>query len=692
MLIGAVLVAFVLGIVVGGSPANLGRVQLRWAGLLFLAVLVRYGTETAIRAGASPADALRLPLFAGAFVVLGVGLWLNRDRPGLLVAGVGVAANGLAIVANGGWMPVWRPAMELVGLQTTDLVASFHRVLPETMNTDFLLRAGPLGDLLPIPLPFLTNVSSIGDVFIAGGLGWFVFATLVYPYRAGPHHGQVDGTDGHDTGANGEIEAFPGPGAHPPRLFHPLVRAGTGLAPRAPYVDTALLDRPVVLDSGAAALPAPAGTLSTSATGAAVAIPIDRRWALRLVRHAYVRLALDARFSALWLGQFISLLGDRLHQVALAVLVLSVTGSAVDVGITFVAATLPNLLFGPIAGTLVDRWDQKRVLVASDLLRAGLVVLLPFAAARDIHLVYPVVFAVTTVSIFFRPARAAVLPRIVRSEDLTAANSATWTAETIADIAGYPIAGLIVAFLGSALAIAFWFDAASYIVSGLLILSVTIPPVVRSAAPAAGSAARGLARELLEGWRFLRGDSRLFANTLVSAVAQLSTGAEIALTVVYARQVLDGRFIGYPQNYASIDMAIGIGNLVGGVVIGAVGARWRKGPLIIGGYIIIGAGIALMGLTSNVLVALAAVTAVGVANMVAIIPTQTLFQERTPPELMGRVVGIRFSIVFGVMTAAMAISGILAEAVGPGTVFVAFGALTVLAGLAGALIPAVRGS
>jgi DHA3 family macrolide efflux protein-like MFS transporter len=139
-------------------------------------------------------------------------------------------------------------------------------------------------------------------------------------------------------------------------------------------------------------------------------------------------------------------------------------------------------------------------------------------------------------------------------------------------------------------------------------------------------------------------------------------------------------------------MAIGIGNLIGGVAIGAVGARWRKGPLIVGGYVVMGVGTALMGLTGNVLVALVAVTAVGVANMVAIIPTQTLFQELTPPELMGRVVGIRFSIVFGVMTAAMAMSGILAEAVGPGTVFVAFGVVTASAGLAGALIPAVRGS
>jgi hypothetical protein len=91
-----------------------------------------------------------------------------------------------------------------------------------------------------------------------------------------------------------------------------------------------------------------------------------------------------------------------------------------------------------------------------------------------------------------------------------------------------------------------------------------------------------------------------------------------------------------------------------------------------------------------VLAALACAGIIGVANMLFIIPTQTLFAERTPEDLMGRVVGIRFSIVFGSLTGAMAVSGIIAESVGVGVVFIAFGAITAIAGLAGAFIPAVR--
>ena len=138
----------------------------------------------------------------------------------------------------------------------------------------------------------------------------------------------------------------------------------------------------------------------------------------RLRGHPYVRLAANGPFSALWVGQLVSLFGDRVHQVALAFLVLETTGSALAVSLVFAAATLPNLVLGPIAGTLVDRWDQKQVMVVSDLLRAAVVVLIPVAAVTHVWLVYPLVFVLTSVSIFFRPARTAVLPRIVRDDEL----------------------------------------------------------------------------------------------------------------------------------------------------------------------------------------------------------------------------------------------------------------------------------
>ncbi len=103
-----------------------------------------------------------------------------------------------------------------------------------------------------------------------------------------------------------------------------------------------------------------------------------------------------------------------------------------------------------------------------------------------------------------------------------------------------------------------------------------------------------------------------------------------------------------------------------------------------------GGGTVLLGLTSSVLLALAGSIVIGVANLIYIIPTQTLFGEVVPMQLMGRVVAFRSSLVFGAMTGAMAVSGVLAEGLGAGLVIAGFGMVTVLAGLLAALLPAVR--
>ena len=137
--------------------------------------------------------------------------------------------------------------------------------------------------------------------------------------------------------------------------------------------------------------------------------------------------------------------------------------------------------------------------------------------------------------------------------------------------------------------------------------------------------------ELRDGWRFLRGKPSLYQNTLVSAVAQVSVGATIALTVVYASDVLSQQPVAYPTNYTLIEAAIGVGNLVGGLAVGAIGARFGKGHLFIVGLIAMGGLIAILGLTSNLGLALMASIGYGIANLVYVVPTQTLFAELTPP-------------------------------------------------------------
>ena len=213
----------------------------------------------------------------------------------------------------------------------------------------------------------------------------------------------------------------------------------------------------------------------------------------------------------------------------------------------------------------------------------------------------------------------------------------------------------------------------------------------RDALPRAQNALRLFTSQLVEGWQFLRQRKPLIQNTLISTIAQLQIGVTLALTVVYARDTLNGSVIPYPDNYAAIETAVGVGSLIGGVAVGLIGARVRKGWLVIGGFVVMGFSTVVLGLTSNVLLALVAAGVEGAANLGHyIIPTQTIFIEMTPVELLGRVVAFRSSLVFGAMTMAMAIASLLAESIDAGLVIAAFGALTMTAGLIGALLPAVR--
>jgi len=641
MIVLGIALGLVLGLLARGRLARLIDVNLRWVGLIFVALALRIGTQIAIADGVAIADTLRLPLYAAAFALLIAGLWANRDHPGITAVVVGAAANGLAIVVNGGYMPVWGPSLAAAQLGTADLSVGFHVLLPDQLTAAFFLHAGPIGDIIPIPIPFLNNVSSLGDAFIAAGLAWFIFATLV-------------------------------------RRRDALEPAGIALGPGQRVVAHGGigLEQPVVLGSG-------------MGSGLSAPFTLGRR----IRGHPYVRLALDSRFAAFWVAQTISLFGDRLNQVALAVLVYNVTNSPLATGLVFLAATLPNIVLGPVAGTFVDRWEHKRVMIASDLIRAVLVVAIPFAAAANVYLVYPLVFLVTTVSLFFRPAKVAVIPRIVQADDVMAASSATWTADTLADLMGFPIAGLFVAFLGSQatqLALAFFADSATYILSAVLLATIVLTPITRHATHAAQGAFHAFFDEVADGWRFLRTRAPLIQNTLISAVAQMTSGVTLGLTVVFARDALDGRFIAYPANFAAIETAIGVGNLVGGLVVGAIGAHLRKGWLVVAGFTVMGFSTVLFGLTNNVLIALTLATIIGIANLVYIIPTQTIFIEQTPNELMGRVVAFRSSLVYGAMTFAMGISGILAESIPVGLVIAGFGAMTALGGLIGAILPAVR--
>ena len=712
MLIGGIVLGLVLGLLAGGTLGNLATIRLRSTWLLLVAVLLRYGTEFLLDAGVPLVDALRLPLLAAAFGFLLVALWRNRNYPGLSLAFVGILSNATVIIVNGGYMPIWEPSLRVAGFDPAQFPSEIHTVLPATLDASFLLHLGPFADVIPIPLPFIQNVASVGDAFLAAGLAFFLFASIVrIPQELTGE--QLEAIRRRLAGVIGPPE---------PGVAYELAGGReTGLTPA--IADSAALERPILLGGAGQRLSSPSpgsfapdsrwtltptlesATATSESTAPAVApqtaIPIPRLPVVavqRVRQHPYVRLALNGSFSALWAGQFISLLGDRLHQLALVAVVWIATGSEIASGMVFFAATLPNLVLGPIAGTLVDRWDRKEVLIVSDILRAALVLLLPLAAMANVVLVYPMIFAVTTISLFFRPARVAILTRIVEERDLLPANSALWVGETLADVIGYPLAGIFVLALGTAVPLAFWVDSATYIASAILLTAIVVraikPAEARAEAEAAALAGAGerfrFIGELKSGWQFLRSEARLLANTIQAAIGQFTVGVGIALTPAYARSVAASDEIGWEAIYGFLETGIGIGNLAGGFVIGLIGARFGRGKLVILGYAAFGLLLTFLALTNNLGLAIGLAIGQGVANMVFVIPSQTLFQELTPQNLMGRVISFRFALVFGSMTVAMGVGAVLGQIFGVVPVLAFFGLVTFVTGLAGLLVPAIR--
>src|SRR6185503_1323664 len=135
----------------------------------------------------------------------------------------------------------------------------------------------------------------------------------------------------------------------------------------------------------------------------------------------YLALIRNRNFSLLWTGQLISFFGDRIHQVALGVLLIDL-GTPLDLGIALAMTAAPNVVLGPLAGAMVDRWDRRVTMIVCDVLRAGLVLLVPIVVHLSMWWVYGITFVVATIGLLFRPAKNAVVPSIVDEDQLVTAN------------------------------------------------------------------------------------------------------------------------------------------------------------------------------------------------------------------------------------------------------------------------------
>jgi DHA3 family macrolide efflux protein-like MFS transporter len=409
---------------------------------------------------------------------------------------------------------------------------------------------------------------------------------------------------------------------------------------------------------------------------------------LRVAKSPYVRLARNRGFAVLWSGQLVSLFGDRIHQTAMVMLIVGLGASPLALASVFVAAALPAIVLGPLLGSIVDRVDQRRLLVGLDVLRAVLVASIPFIASVSFWYVLPVLLVMGTASAAFNPARFAIVARSVDEDDLVAANASLMIEDTLADVAGYPIAAAIVVLLANHLPYAFYIDSLSYAVSALAIAMASIRPRPSChdlvARPSMGSG-------VVQAWQFLRREPALFANTLQGVFGQASTGVAVVLMPLYAVGALAAASGLAPAAALGAEQTgLGVGCVIGSLVVGAVAHRVRKGRLIVAGYIATGLLVFLYALSGSLVVAIPIVMLGGATTMAYIIPSQALFGQRVPDGMMGRVIAIRTAGVSAAYLSGVTAAGVLGATFGLVPVLCAAGLMSAAIGGVGLFFPQVR--
>lgn len=383
-------------------------------------------------------------------------------------------------------------------------------------------------------------------------------------------------------------------------------------------------------------------------------------------------------FRLLFLGQGVSVLGDRMVAVALAFAVLELGGSASEVGLVLGAAWGPLVVTVLVGGVVADRTSRRGVMLAADLVRiasqGGMAALL-IGGGAEIWMLAALAGVTGAATGFFNPASTGLLPEVVPVEELQPANALRSTAVSASEILGPLVAGVLVAAAGAGWAIAV--DAATFAVSAVC-LALLRPPAREAREPAS------FLSELREGWVGFR--SRKWIWTLVAsfAVGNLVWGAWSSLGPIVADRDLGGAAV-----WGTILGAVGVGALAGSLV--ATHVRPRR-PLLLVALTNLLFGIPLAFLAAAAPAPLLAFSALlsGVSLMLGMSVWQATLQRHVPAESLSRVSAYDWFGSYAFYPLGLAVWGGIAGAIGIHTaLWVAYGLFTA-AGLALLAVPEVR--
>lgn len=362
-------------------------------------------------------------------------------------------------------------------------------------------------------------------------------------------------------------------------------------------------------------------------------------------------------FGIVAAGQFVSVLGSSLTAFALANWILDQTDNSVThLSLIILAASLPGILISPVAGSIVDRWDRRRVMLASncvacvaELLIWGLIVTGQTAFGNFLILAAMISLA----DAFQEPAYTASIPLLVPKHHLGRASGFVQSSQGIARIVAPVLAGVMLVTLG--ISTVLLIDAGTFLVAIATLLYVRFP---RPLATEEGSQGKGsLWSEAAVGWRYLRSRVGLMALVILFAFVNFLVASVNVLYFPLVRSFASSAVLGVTLTIG------GLGMLAGSVAVMALGVPKRKVRAILGFIFLGGMVIAFSGLQPS-----AVLVAINGFVMMSVLPvlqstSQVLWQTKVAPDVQGRVFALRRMLTQATIPLGQLAAGPLADVV-----------------------------
>ncbi len=364
-------------------------------------------------------------------------------------------------------------------------------------------------------------------------------------------------------------------------------------------------------------------------------------------------------FLKLWSGQTISVFGSQFTHLAVPLIAAMILkASPAQMGVLSAVVTAPFLLIGLFAGAWVDRWRRRPILIAGDVGRALVLLVIPaahLAGVLDMALLYAVGFLTGAMTVFFDVAYQAYLPSLVDREHLLEGNSKLEASRSVAQVAGPGLAGVVVQIISAPMAILL--DAVSFLVSGLFI------GLIRQPEPAPEVARAPLLSEVREGLAVVFGNPMLRAIAGCTSTSNFFASAAGALYILFATRELAMK----PAAIGVVFSLGSIGALAGVLLAPALAQRWGIGRVIVTAPLLAGLGFVPVALATPAL-AIPLLTLGGFVASFGIllynVNQVSLRQAITPHRLQGRMNATMRFLVWGTMPLGALAGGALGQILG----------------------------